>query len=285
VVYLRQVDWPRRPAIDELPDRFVHEVVRAPARRPPAPPEPETTPDREPAPPPAADRPSRPARPDRPAPATAAERRAVIAEQVSRMGLLAVIGRRTPDGSAAIADLLASGAPDRAQEEAFRDIGGVSVATAERERRSLRPAGGGGPRLATPGALRGPGAIAAPAATGEVRERSARPHVRLDRPELDGGRGDPALLAREVRARLGAIRACYERALKQQPSLAGKLVVAFTITAAGTVSAVEIDEDTLSEAAPGMTACVRGSIRQWRFSPQGEGSVELRFPFVFQSSG
>ena len=37
VVYLRQVDWPRRPDIEAIPDRFIHQIVRVPrpARRPP----------------------------------------------------------------------------------------------------------------------------------------------------------------------------------------------------------------------------------------------------------
>ena len=33
VVYLRQVDWPRRPSIEEIPDRFIHQMVRAPRAR------------------------------------------------------------------------------------------------------------------------------------------------------------------------------------------------------------------------------------------------------------
>src|SRR5206468_3243561 len=28
VAYLRQVDWPRKPSVDELPDRFLHEILR-----------------------------------------------------------------------------------------------------------------------------------------------------------------------------------------------------------------------------------------------------------------
>ena len=35
VVYLRQVDWPRRPSIEEIPDRFVRQMVRTPRPTPP----------------------------------------------------------------------------------------------------------------------------------------------------------------------------------------------------------------------------------------------------------
>jgi hypothetical protein len=36
VVYLRQVEWPRRPPIEEVPDRFVSHLVRMPRPAPPA---------------------------------------------------------------------------------------------------------------------------------------------------------------------------------------------------------------------------------------------------------
>ena len=35
VVYLRQVDWPRRPSIEEVPDRFVRQIVHTPRPTPP----------------------------------------------------------------------------------------------------------------------------------------------------------------------------------------------------------------------------------------------------------
>jgi hypothetical protein len=57
-------------------------------------------------------------------------------------------------------------------------------------------------------------------------------------PSIDSGasgRLDGAQLAREIRVRLGALRACYERSLKRHPDLGGKLLVRLTITPAGTV--------------------------------------------------
>jgi hypothetical protein len=71
--------------------------------------------------------------------------------------------------------------------------------------------------------------------------------------------------------------------LKQKPTLAGKLVIRFSIAAAGTVAAVDIDDDTLG--APEVGACVRGLVLHWRFAPPAEAPVELSFPFVFQAGG
>ena len=36
---------------------------------------------------------------------------------------------------------------------------------------------------------------------------------------------------------MGAVKVCYERALKRNPNLSGKVKIRWTITAAGTVSA------------------------------------------------
>jgi TonB family protein len=81
---------------------------------------------------------------------------------------------------------------------------------------------------------------------------------------------------------MSAIKACYERALKRNPNLSGKVVVRWTITAAGTVNGVDIDQDTLGDSE--VTNCIKGLVARWRFpTPQG-GSVEVSFPFVFQAS-
>ena len=119
--------------------------------------------------------------------------------------------------------------------------------------------------------------------TGPVAERDVSSRLKVDRPIIEGGRADLESIAREIRARRKAIAACYERALKTKPTLAGKLVVRFSITAAGTIAAVDIDDDTLG--APEVGACVRAIIQRWRFAPPAEAPVELSFPFVFQAGG
>ena len=119
--------------------------------------------------------------------------------------------------------------------------------------------------------------------TGPVAERDVSSRLKVDRPIIEGGRADLESITREIRARRKAIAACYERALKTKPTLAGKLVVRFSITAAGTISAVDIDDDSLG--APEVGACVRAIIQRWRFAPPAEAPVELSFPFVFQAGG
>ncbi|MDB4983659.1 MAG: hypothetical protein JWM82_4411, partial [Myxococcales bacterium] len=282
VIYLKQVDWPRRPAIDEVPDRFIHDVQRRPLPTPP------TT---RPEPTQAAHAPhAKPARAEadvheghdeahaeKPAP-TAAERHAALEKQVQKMGFIAYIGARG-DGPSPITDLLRSGNADQPVEDALKGVSGVSVAQSD-QLRNLPRLGAGGGKVATPAGLRIAGNIAVAGPAGPTLERGVRTSLRVDEPTVEDGRADAAAIAREIRARRKAVSACYERALKQQPTLAGKLVVRFSLSAAGTVTSVDIDEDTLG--APDVAACVRATALRWRFPALAEGPAALSFPFVFQ---
>jgi len=283
VVYLRQVDWPRRPALDEVPDRFVRQWLQRPRPRA-APPEPaaraETPPrDRRPAPAPPSRHPRIAVQPaPAPAPRSAQDRGAALRDAVNNLGVLPLIIGKGDGPSPAIADLLASGAVDRPVEEALRGVTDIQVAGDE-SLAHLRVQSGPG-KIAVPPGLRGGARVSAPAETGAVAERRVRVTL-VGAPEVEGGRVDPQRIAREIRERRAAIASCYERALKQQPTLAGKLVVRFTIAPAGTVIGLELDEDTLG--APAVAACVRATIARWRFATVGDGPVEVSFPFVFQA--
>ena len=92
----------------------------------------------------------------------------------------------------------------------------------------------------------------------------------------------PTWSPRKSAARLGAIKACYERALKRNPNLSGKVVIHWTITQAGTVSGVDVEQDTLGDAE--VASCIKSLIARWRFPAPSGGSVDVSFPFVFQAS-
>jgi hypothetical protein len=274
VVYLRQVDWPRRPSLEDIPDRFIRQIVRAPRPTPPptvATHTPETA-TRPHGPPPAAPRP-------RPAPGKPGT---PIGDQIRNIGLIPLLTARGPDGSSALEDVLSSGGVDRSLDEALRNVGGVGIAGTD-ALHGLRGPGTGTGRVVTPGDLRGLGGIVDARPTGPIAERDVSSRLKVAPPVVEGGQADLESITREIRARRKAIAACYERALKQKPTLAGKLVIRFSIAAAGTVSAVDIDDDTLG--APEVGACVRGLVLRWRFAPPAEAPVELSFPFVFQAGG
>ena len=116
--------------------------------------------------------------------------------------------------------------------------------------------------------------------TGEGRtEKRVSGVVKSEAPSVDGSL-DPSLVVKEVRTRIGAIKACYERALKRKADLSGRVKMRWTIIAAGTVSDVEIDEDTMGDAE--VASCMKGLVRRWRFPAPSGGSVDVVYPFLFE---
>ena len=116
--------------------------------------------------------------------------------------------------------------------------------------------------------------------SGEERiEKRVRGVVKSEAPGVDGPL-DPSLVSKEVRTRIGAIKACYERALKRRAGLSGRVKVRWTITSAGMVTNVEIDEDTVGDAE--VSSCMKGLVGRWRFPAPSGGSVEVFYPFIFE---
>jgi hypothetical protein len=266
VLYLRGVDWPRQPEPDEVPDVFVHTVLRRPA------------PAVAPAPPTVAQTPTvvRPPVHSHPTPSLDDQRRRLVA-QVGRQGLLQVITALGDRG--AVRDLLRNGSVDRAQEQAMREVGGLTVA----QEGAPLPLGAGTPgggRIADVSALQG-GPHIRTADVGPAATERRVPLVRTEAPALDEPVAgfDPQRIGRAIRDRMAEVRACYERALKRHPELGGRLMLRFVLTPAGTVAGVEVDEDTLHD--PDVAACVRNAVLHWRF-PAPPQKVELSFPFIFQ---
>lgn len=86
-------------------------------------------------------------------------------------------------------------------------------------------------------------------------------------------------LTRWMRSRRGALQSCYERALKHQPTLAGRMVLKFSITSRGRVANVNVDEGSLPSAE--VRQCVTSLARGWVLPFTPEDEVSVSFPFVF----
>lgn len=287
VVYLRSVDWPRKPDLEEIPDRFVQMVVKA---KPPEPPKAQNAKeddksDEKKVEKKVASNTSAAKTPKKEISAEEkarldAERRARLADQVRNTGILKILGTRG-DGSGSIADVLGKGDVDRDQERAFQGVGGLTVATGDSSLRGVKSGTGGTGKVASISGLRGAGTIAGSDTGAGAGERKVTGVVKSEAPAVDGAL-DPALVSKEVRARIGAVKACYERALKRNPNLSGKVKVRWTITPAGTVSGIEIEEDSLGDAE--VSGCIKGLVARWRFPAPSGGAVDVVFPFVFQAS-
>jgi hypothetical protein len=107
--------------------------------------------------------------------------------------------------------------------------------------------------------------------------------VRDAAPEVDSSDVDRDALARYVKGRIKSLQSCYEKELKRNPSLKGKLVVRFSIMPSGRTGDIDIEEDTMGNDAVG--ACIRSYIRGWVFPFKPDSEVPVSYPFVFSPAG
>ena len=215
--------------------------------------------------------------------ARAAARRARLAAQVSKMGALAIIGVKGK-GAGTTNDLLQSGDPGTSADKAFKGVGGVT--TSGRGRGGLAGKGGGGSGKSVGigdlgGRVGGPGAVGT---GGKVIERVPTAVVKAAGKTQIEGTLKASAVARILRRGMAGLKGCYQRALKRNPKLSGKISVLLTINATGKVIKVEIDQDTVGDGA--VNACIKSYARRWRFpAPEDGDKVEVSFAVGFQSSG
>ncbi|SEM15265.1 TonB family C-terminal domain-containing protein [Stigmatella aurantiaca] len=95
---------------------------------------------------------------------------------------------------------------------------------------------------------------------------------------------DKDVIAKVIRRHQNEIKYCYETELNKNPSLAGKVAVAFTIDPAGAVAEANVAETTLGNATA--ENCMLSRIRRWKFpEPKGGGVVAVTYPWLFSPSG
>nr|WP_255216146.1 AgmX/PglI C-terminal domain-containing protein [Pseudenhygromyxa sp. WMMC2535] len=114
-------------------------------------------------------------------------------------------------------------------------------------------------------------------------------------PSQDSAASLPALSKAYVRdaiaARLAAkVKGCYERALAEQPTLAGKLTVRFELVAAeglgGFAETAEVVEGSSSLDAPAVRRCTLAAVLSAQFpAPTADGRAVVTYPFVFSPTG
>jgi TonB family protein len=272
LLYLSQIPVPEEITFDQIDDRFA-EMIMPQRNKPEVKVDDSQTPvvkDEK-----AEKKPDRKAEPDE-APKEMNARRREVQARIANKGLLGIFNSKTK-GKGAIADVFSEGRASNDIDSAFSGIGGVIASNAP---------GGGVSRgtgsqgssssignLATSGAGKVGLAEKAEAKVGEVKIS--------DTPEVDGSL-DQADIARVVRGRLTALKECYERELKRNPQLAGKVVVRFTIDEEGRVSQAVIEENTLPDRS--VATCVAQRVERFRFPKPDGGSVTVSYPFIFAPS-
>lgn len=93
----------------------------------------------------------------------------------------------------------------------------------------------------------------------------------------------PGLNADQIRTpikrNMAQVRACYERALKTNDGLKGKIAVSFTIGADGKVRSPRASSNSTGNSS--LAKCVVGRVRSWRF-PTAAGPTDVVYPFNFE---
>lgn len=226
---------------------------------------------------------------DTPAPAAgddaaAQKRRAELAKKVAGKGLLKILGSAGGGGGGgAFSDVLggSTGGGDIAAALAGSAGGGVGVAGA------ADSVGAGGPRGGGSGTVAGIGNVGTKGGgnvdLGAKKEVAVAAAVREGTPEVDSSSVDRGALTRFIKSRLSAIRNCYEKELKRNPNLKGKITVRFTIQPTGRTSDIEIEENTLGNEA--VASCIRTTIRTWVMPFKPDDEVPVSYPFLLSPAG
>jgi TonB family protein len=212
---------------------------------------------------------------------TAAE----VKSKVMGTGILKVIGSLgTGSEGGALADVLKGGGGSASLEGALSGIGTIGYATSEGQATRLG-AGGSGDGAATIGEL------GTAAATGKVggggvgevkKEAKITGAISAMAPEVDGSL-DSGKIASVVKSRIRSVQDCYEKELKKNPKLGGKITIRFTIGEDGKVSEARTESDSMGN--PAVADCILSRLRHWRFPKPEGGNVTVSYPFVFAPSG
>jgi TonB family protein len=120
---------------------------------------------------------------------------------------------------------------------------------------------------------------------GEKGERAVAGKV-VGQPRLSTVKGSGQLskdeIQRVINSHVGELQYCYEKQLRQQAGLAGRVVLEWVVTPAGSVSVVKIATSSLSSSEA--VNCMMDKVKKWKFpKPQGSGNVEVVYPFVFNT--
>jgi TonB family protein len=214
--------------------------------------------------------------------ASQAARRARIEKKVSGRGLLKILGAKGAGGLAsgggAVADVFGEGSVGGSGAGAFDGIGGLDVATAAGQKGQRGMDGAGSAASIEDMGTRG---VVGKAGTGGRGKREARVVARVSSAalqEFDSDSRSQNDIKKVIRRRLGGIKHCYEKRLKRNPDLKGKIVVRFVIHAGGRVIEVEVVENTTGDRELGQ--CIAARVKSVRFPPAEGGETSVVYPFI-----
>jgi len=104
----------------------------------------------------------------------------------------------------------------------------------------------------------------------------------IESDEAVGQRDEESLIA-VVTANMGRITYIYNKYLKRDPQLQGKISLDISIAASGRITKIDVAEDTVLNRE--FLNELLNAVRRWRFDPIDRGIVMVNYPFVFYKQG
>ena len=115
----------------------------------------------------------------------------------------------------------------------------------------------------------------------QKKERKVKSRVKSSTDEVYGD-VDKKMVKAVIRRRMSGLKACYEKALRSQPDLSGRMSISIEVAVIGRVTRVSIESDTVGDSK--VQSCVKAKIKSWRFPVDGaEEPAEVSFSVVFES--
>lgn len=287
--YIWNMDVPAPPQPDEIPDRFAKAVMTPPVVVKPKPVAVVATG-------PATDAgakdpgPKKPAggdggkKPDKKPGGDAPPDSAAVAQAVQNTAVLKVLGARSSSGTGAFVDVTGGKDAGGDLSKGLQNVG-KSGATVAMTGGSALGGGTRGPATGQIGTGKYAGVSGPVGPGGDVGGPKGEEEIKFSVgtgsiSDIDSGGLDPNKVAATIKNRYAAgVKQCYQRGLKGNPKLSGKVEVTFTVGPAGNVTKVSISEGV----DPGVDQCVATQARGWRFDKPEGGSAEFVFPFILRA--
>ncbi|RLB59093.1 MAG: hypothetical protein DRI34_02910 [Deltaproteobacteria bacterium] len=217
---------------------------------------------------------------------SAAARRAAMEKKVAGRGLLRVLGARGAGGVAvggAVADVFGDGSVGGTGDGAFDGIGGVDVASAAGQQGTRGMDGAAQAASIQDMGTRGVVGNAGRGGRGKTEARVVARVTSAALEDFDSDSRDQQQIVKRIRRRLGGIKHCYEKRLKRNPQLQGKIVIRFVIHPGGRVIEVEVVENSTGDSE--LAACIAARVKAIRFPPTDGGETSVTYPFILAPGG
>ena len=141
--------------------------------------------------------------------------------------------------------------------------------------------GGSGVGGSTSGKGSGKGGYGA-SAGGGIKERGQKTPVLKPGRFQSSGSFDKKIIKRVVTRNKRKITNCYERQLRKNPGIKGRITIKWRISSTGNVDMASVAGNEMGNSA--VANCLVTTVKGWRFpAPTGGTAVEVKYPFNFDA--